>query len=1061
MEKSRLDTKPEGNCDRPQIEDPTIPCIVDLPLLKCGVSHKSSVFSTRTNAICCRFSRIFLLVSMSLSAAAATNQNWFARPWQVDDGLPHNTITGIAQTEDGFLWLGSPSGLASFDGARFQPFNLTNAIFEGNRGIVMMVRSRKGGLWVAMNRGAVAYLEGARTKVFTAANGLADQQVLKMVEAGDGALWVLFRAGHCRVIRGGKVEAVAGIDTMPSGQFTTLGCDANGNIWWLRGGELGVYRDGKFERLSHVGNNPAQLGAASDGGLWVCSGTHLLHCDAQGNLEQRGEYETNHSVGNSTALLEDSEGAVWIGTAFDGLFRYDGSKFESISTSRPEIQCLLEDREGSIWTGTFGGGLNRIRRRVVQLQGIDAGPAFESTRSLCEDTNGTLWAAMENGALACHEEEGWRTVSTGPAWRNYNLTCLALDPEGGLWIGGRTRRLLHWPKGQEPTLVQSNRLVGTIFAMLACSNGDLWLGEIGTASGLQCLRNGSLITAKLPGDVRTIRTMTQDSKGTIWIGSARGDLLRVQGERVVREVIPESDAALSIRCLRATDDGALWIGYERLGVGWMKDGKYHRVTKEQGLFDDYISQIVPDDKGWLWFGSDHGIFKVRQRDFEAVADGKMRKVESIHYGQSDGIANVQANYGYSPGAVRTRDGRIWIPTRSGIAVINPAQPEKSLPAPPVLLQQVSLDEKLVAQYESIASVNGADDIIDLKNTNSALRLPPQYGQLEIQFTTLSFASPDNVRFRYRLDGFDQDWQEAGTERHARYPRLAAGEYRFELKASSGEGRWDEKAHVLAITVLPHFWQTWWFIAPAILLSLGIVAASVRYFEKRRTQQQLARLERERVVERERARIAKDIHDDLGANLTEITLLSELAQSADAPSHEVQMDVQRIAAKARSLTHSLDEIVWAVNPRNDTLDSFITYACIQAEDYLKTAGIRCRLKTPENIPGRALETNVRHNLFLVVKEALNNVVKHAAASEVTVSFSILQNSLEVAIKDNGRGFDNVPGMAAGSGKRVGNGAFNMRQRMHDIGGTFDLQSAPTEGTTVTMSVRLSENQYCDK
>ncbi len=970
--------------------------------------------------------------------------------------MPHNTVTGIAQTDDGFLWLGSPSGLASFDGVRFQTFNLTNAIFQGNRGVVMILLSHAGGLWLAMNRGAIAYLNGDQTKVFTTADGLVDQQVSKMVEAGDGTLWAIFH-GQGRIIRDGKVMNIPVAETLPAGQFTSLGCDVDGNIWWVKGGDLGVYRENKFQRFARVGNGSIQLAGAKGGGIWICTAGHLFHCTAQGAMEDRGEFTRDSSSGDPTALLEDSEGAVWIGTAFGGLFRYKGSAFESISTSRPEIQCLLEDREKSIWVGTLGGGLDRIRRRVVQLQGIDRGRPFESIRSLSEDARGTLWATTEDGTLARHSEAGWETVSTGAAWAGYNLTCLTLDSHGILWIGGRSRKLLQLPESEEPVLVQSNQLIGTVFAILAGSNGDLWLGEVGTANGLQRLRNGNLLTAKLPGDVRTIRAMTQDSHGTIWIGSARGDLLRIQGDEVVRQSIPESDDALSIRCLTPTDDGALWIGYERLGVGWIKDGSYHRVDKALGLFDDYISQIVPDDNGWLWFGSDHGIFKVRQKDFEAVAQGKLRKVESIHYGQGDGVMNIQVNYGYSPGALRTHDGRIWIPTRSGLAMIDPVQLGKDMPLPPVLIQQIILDEKTVARYSSIEEPNRREDAVNLKKSGGVLRLPPQYRQLEIQFTTLSFADLDNIRFRYRLHGFDQDWQEAGAERHAKYPRLSAGAYRFEVKAFNGEGSWDQGGATLDITVLPYFWETWWFITPAVLLSLGVVAAAVRYLEKRRVRRQLARLERERAVEYERARIARDIHDDLGANLTEITLLSELAQSADASAHEVQTDVKRIADKARALTHSLDEIVWAVNPRNDTLDSFVTYACIQAEEYLKTARVRCRLKAPESMPAHALETSIRHGLFLVVKEALNNVVKHAAASEVILSFTVQRNVLEVVIRDDGRGFDNAAGLGVAAGKRVGNGMPNMRQRMQDIGGTLDLQSAPGQGTTVRISVALPENQ----
>ncbi|HSU55272.1 MAG TPA: two-component regulator propeller domain-containing protein, partial [Candidatus Dormibacteraeota bacterium] len=868
---------------------------------------------------------------LSLTATAATNSNWFARPWQLEDGLPHNTVAGIAQTDDGFLWLGSPSGLASFDGARFQTFNLTNAIFRGNRGVVMMLRSRAGGLWLGLNRGAIAYLNGEHTKVFTTADGLADQQVYKMIEAGDGTLWALFH-GQGRIIRNGKVMDIPAVDKLPPGQFASLGCDLDGNIWWVKGGDLGVYREDKFQRLARVGGNPVQLAGAKGGGIWICTAGHLFHCTAQGAMDDRGEFARDRSPGETTALLEDSEGAVWMGTAFGGLFRYDGSAFESISTSRPEIQCLLEDREKSIWAGTLGGGLNRIRRRVVQLQGMDSGRPFESVRSLSEDAQGTLWATTENGTLARHSDAGWETVSNGAAWADYNLTCLTLDSHGALWIGGRARKLLQWPQGKEPVLAQSKQLIGTIFAILAGRDGNLWLGQVGAVNGLQCLRDGKVITEKLPGDVRTIRAIAQDSQGTIWIGSARGDLLRVQGDEVVRQQLPESDDALSIRCLTPTDDGAIWVGYERLGVGWLKNGSYHRVDKSSGLFDDYISQIVSDDNGWLWFGSDHGIFKVRRKDFDAVAQGKLRKVESIHYGQGDGVMNLQANYGYSPGALRAHDGRLWIPTRSGLAMIDPIQSGKDMPLPPVLIQQIIMDEKTITRYSSIAEPSPRKDVLDLKTSGGALRLPPQYRQLEIQFTTLSFAGVDNIRFHYRLQGFDQDWQDAGTERHAKYPRLSAGSYHFEVRAFNGEGGWDQSGATLDFAVLPYFWQRWWFITPAILLVLVIVAAAIRFIEKRRIQQQLARLKRERAVEHERARIARDIHDDLGANLTEITLLSELAQSADAPVQEVQTDVKRIAAKARALTHSLDEIVWAVNPRNDTLDSFVTYACIQAEEY---------------------------------------------------------------------------------------------------------------------------------
>jgi len=1009
------------------------------------------VFFAITKSFRCKLPGSFILFFICGAAAATTNSVWFSRPWQTDDGLPNNNVLAIAQTTNGFLWLGTPSGLVSFDGAQFQKFNLTNTAFAGNRGVTLMVGSRSGGLWLAMNRGAVAYLDGPRTKVFTVKDGLVDGQVRSLVEAGDGTLWILFNGGGSRMIKNGKVTALPGMDNLPAGQLTTLACDVNGDIWWVKSGELGIYQNGKFQHLAHIGNWSAGLAAAKDGGVWVCSNAHLFHCDAAGRMDDRGSFDSSRTSGNSTALLEDLEGGVWIGTAFGGLIRYDGSAFENISTSRPEIQSLLEDREGNIWVGTLGGGLNRIRRRVVQLQGIEAGLPFESLRSLCEDSKGTVWAVTENGLLARHDQSGWQTISTDAKWAPNFLTCVAADPAGGLWIGGRGRRLLHWDESHGVVLAQSNGLIGTIFSMQPCTNGDVWLGEIGTVNGLQCLRNGNLITQKIPGDVRTIRAAAQDANGNIWFGSARGNLLRAKDDEAVIEPLPESDEALSIRCITATPDGSLWIGYDGVGVGWMKDGHYYRVSAAQGLFDDYISQIISDDNGWLWFGSDHGIFKAREKDLEAVAEGKIARLQTIHYGRDEGAENLQANFGYSPGGLRSRDGRLWIPTRSGLAVINPKLQQKNSGPLPVLLQKVIVDDQTIARYEKIAELAGDSNAAALQHFGGRLQLPPDYRRLEIDFTALSFVGLENIRFRYRLSGFDQDWQETVIPRDAIYSRLPAGDYTFEVRACNSEGIWNEAGTILAFTVLPYFWQTWWFRILSGFLLLATVIAAVRHFENKRTQHQLARLEHERAIEQERARIAKDIHDDLGANLTEITLLSELAQSPDAPADEIRTDVHRIAAKARKLTNSLDEIVWAVNPRNDTLDSFVTYTCLYAEDFLHTAKIRCRLKVPEKIPHRPLATNVRHNLFLVVKEALNNVVKHALANEVHIAISLVANGFELVIKDNGRGFD-----ASGADKSAGrNGLLNMRQRTEEIRGRINLESMSGEGTTITLAVNFPD------
>lgn len=1005
-----------------------------------------------------------MLAFLCSAASGATNSSWFARSWQAGDGLPHNNVLGLAQTSDGYLWLGTPNGLVNFDGVRFQRFAFTNSLYADNRGVVTMLRSRAGGFWVGMDRGAIVYLDGTAPKVFTRADGLLDHPARWLAEDGQGTLWVVFQTGdiHCR-IEEGKVTTFSIPRGSPGGSLSSVTCDAAGRLWWAQGGEVGIYRDGHFHRIAEPGGSAIRLARARSGGVWVCAGTRLMRCTDNGDVLECGEFKPEHADTGATVLWEDSSSAVWIATSFSGLFRFDGAQFENVPVSAPDVQSLLEDREGNLWAGTVGGGLNRIRRRVVQLEGIESGLPFEAVRSLAEDKDGTLWAVTENGSLARRINRGWQPVSTNESWRGLNLTCLAADREGGLWIGTENRKLLRWQAGQLAVCDQSDHLTGgRILALQASGSGELWIGQV-APDAFQCLRGGKLVNYKLPSDVRTIRALAEDAQGTVWLGTARGQLMRVQGDELVKETALKPERAISIRCLKPTPDGSLWIGYARLGLGRLKEGRYARLGLEQGLFDDYLSQILADEGGWLWFGSDHGIFKVRQQELEAVAEGGAERVRSIHYGHGEGVPNLQANFGFSPGALRSKDGRLWLPSRSGLAVVDPKPLRSGAGPPSVVLTQATVDGKAVARYESITLGAGETHLerLGLEGRPMALRLPPDYRRFDVEFTALSFADPENIRFRYQLVGLDEGWLEAGTQRNATYSRLSAGQYRFRVRACNAEGVWSETGPSLAITVLPYFWQTVWFIVPAGLLLLGTVGLGVRLIENRRVQRHLARLEHAHAIERERARIAKDIHDDLGANLTEITLLSELAQDPAAPFEEVQNDICRIARKARDLTHSLDEIVWAVNPRNDTLDSLVTYTCLHAEDYLGLASVRCRLKVPEKIPNLALATDVRHNVFLVVKEALHNVVKHAAASEVSIAMALEAGGFELVIKDNGRGFDPKISRAAEStdasppsrtaGRSAGNGLSNMRQRMEDIGGQFDLLSHPGAGTTIRLAV----------
>jgi signal transduction histidine kinase len=341
----------------------------------------------------------------------------------------------------------------------------------------------------------------------------------------------------------------------------------------------------------------------------------------------------------------------------------------------------------------------------------------------------------------------------------------------------------------------------------------------------------------------------------------------------------------------------------------------------------------------------------------------------------------------------------------------------------------------------------------------SLRLAPGRQRIEIHFTALSFMAPERVRFQYRLEGLETDWVDGGTKRFAEYSFLPPGDYTFRVIAANSDGVWNRTGASIAITRLPYFWQTWWFRLASVLVAGGIVGGTVRAITRQRYRRKLEKLEQQRAIEKERSRIAQDIHDDLGASLTRITLLSQTARSEIDQPAQAAHDLDRIYDTARELTRAMDEIVWAVNPHHDTLDSLVTYLSGFAQDFLSAAGIRCRLDVPLNLPSLPVTAEVRHNLFLAFKEAVNNVVRHSSANEAGVSFVLEDSSFTLAIQDDGRGFQmsgrteaaEGAGPGAEASTSFGNGLVNMRERLGEIGGSCSVETAVGRGTIVRFVV----------
>jgi signal transduction histidine kinase/ligand-binding sensor domain-containing protein len=993
----------------------------------------------------CRLLAVVFCFFNFFVAAASTNSAWSICTWKSDDGLPNNHVTGLAQTPDGYLWVATFSRPACFDGVRFEDLFLRDFAVASNQKITALQLGRHG-LWLGTSHGQIIFLNSKTVRVFT--NNLPDKVAETLIEDGEGSLWATYQGGMVvSRIKNSVITLFSAQDGFPVADspgrsVCSLACDDKGQIWFAKNGYVGIFHNGRFETLLQLPAVTARLASANGGGIWICSGGELLKFTEGKKVENLGAFAPKEADIEPTVLFEDHHGGIWIGTSDNGLFHYDGAHFENVPVSDHGISCLTEDHENNIWVGTESGGLNRLRLRVIDLESEQTGLPFGTIQSLCQETNGVIWATTQNGLLMRGKSGAWETISTNADWPGGSATCVVADKNGAIWIGTKDRELHCWGNGHFTTLLRADGIAGReIHALLADKNGDLWIGEE-SPDVVQHLRGDRLETFQMPPDARIIRAMAEDAAGNIWVGTSGGMLVQISNGVVTDETSRTTGAPLSIRCLYAATDGSLWIGYADEGIGWLKDGHFVHLTSQQNFPEENMSQIITDNDGWLWFGGDHGIFKARQKELEELAANRAANVNYVRYGQSEGLFSLEANCGDSPGGICGTDGRLWIPMRTVLAVVNPNHIRDDLQPPPLLLKRVSVDDQIVASYGGEVPVRNG---IDLRNVQTELRLPPGHHRLKFEFTALSFGAPENVRFRYKLEGFDDSWVDGGTQRVVSYSGLAAGNYSFRVTACNSSGIWNEKGTMFAFAVAPFVWQTWWFRFITLAAFMTMVAAVVRYISFRRLRLKLQKLEQQAALDKERARIARDIHDDIGGRLTEVELLIESANRT--PPEKLNGQMRRISVTVRQVGESLDEIVWAVNPRHDTLPHLMDYIGQYAIQFLQTAGIRCRVDFPDEFPQRTVPPETRHNLFLAVKEALNNAARHAQATEMWLRVSLAGNRLEISVEDNGKGFDGATDNFCADGLR------NMRRRMEETGGGFQIETKPNVGTRILLTLQI--------
>ncbi len=808
------------------------------------------------------FASILLAVSKSAAEPNTVDESYFARTWLAEDGLPDNRVVGMAQSPDGFLWVATQSGVVRFDGVQFRQARLAGdpKLLLGTTRLLMS--DRQGRIWLAKEGGVIARIDGAQVRIWTIDKGLPKSEIQSSIAIdGDGSVWIAGIIGDLiHIDKGGNVAALTVKDGLPPGNDPCyLASGRDGKLWFAKGGEVGVYRDGRFNVLKSFGAPVLQIASAHSGGIWVCLGQRVLKVnEVVGGIEtvnfgQIAPAEAGEkSNGQPSNLFEDETGALWVGTKSAGLFRSYRHSIVQVEVPNPDILSLAEDGEGDLWVGTRGG-LSRVHRRVPSVIGPPGGPDFWAIQSVCEDLSGALWAVGEKGALM--RSQGTKWIAESPSNRDPQVwvKCVAACPDGSVWIGVRGGALYHWKDGQFEDIGIKNELHGkSVRSLLVTSRGDLWIGT-DAPDILFRLRGHNLRSFALPRGYRIIRTMTEDSAGNFWAGGSDGLLVRVSGDTLENETA--RPATQSIRCLHGAANGDIWIGYAGGGVGRLRNGSLVQFTTEQGLPNDYVAQILTDKRGNVWFAGNEGVFRVSERDFDDVANGVVTRVSPIVYGRTEGMSGLQASFDYFPNALRSSDGqRLYFSMLTGLAEIQLDDVRLNQAPPPVCIERVSVDDRIFADYENnTAPANGA---LNPPESKGELQFPPGSQRVNIEFTALSFAAPENVQFRYQLEGFDENWVDAGRSRIATYVRPPPGHYRFRVIACNSEGVWNEEGDGLAVTFEPYVWQTRWFKSVVTLVILVVALAAMSLILGRQHRRAVERLENLRAIEIERIQNAR-------------------------------------------------------------------------------------------------------------------------------------------------------------------------------------------------------------
>lgn len=982
------------------------------------MEYKVKKFSPRTHRVA------LLCILVCAFSAKNTSAQFHIDSWTTGNGLPQNSVNSIIQTRDGFLWLATFGGLVRYDGVTFKVFNPGNTKGLKSSRFLKLFEDREGQLWITTeNAGVTRYKDGV-FNTYTTDDGLPNNSVLDVFYDREGSL-LLDTPEALIQWREGRITPYSQRD----GEFLKrpIHRSASRAVWHYDGEKLFKYEGGQQTLAVATSFHVTRMFEDHRGRLWLGTREDKLV------VFQNGEFTIFPVPGVTKVVLnkvyEDRQRNLWFGLTGSGLLRLKDAKLTRYTATEGlasnDVNSIYEDREGNLWVGTTGG-LSRFKNRVMTSYSADNGLSANNTYPVYEDRQGAIWIGSWRG-LTVYKDGTFARTEAQFDLSNKMIMSLMEDRAGGFWVGtwgdgvklikdGKTTSFL--PRDDIPI-----RIVRAIYEDRA---GNIWFGA---NNGLVKYAGGAftLFTKKDGLSGNTVYLIFEDRAGVLWFGTEAG-LTRYSNGAFNSYTEQDGLSGNNVRAIYEDAEGTIWIGTYDAGITRLKAGKSTRYTTKDGLFDNGAFQIFEDARGYFWVGCNRGIYRVARKELNDFAGGHIRRITSVPYGKEDGMLNAECNGGAQPAGVKARDGKLWFPTQQGVTVVDPEAVAFNKQPPPVVI------EEFVVGRDAISFSNG-------------VKISPGQESFEIHYAGLSFIKPEQVKFKYKLSGLDVDWVDAETRRIAYYTHLPPGRYKFTVVAANTDGVWNWEGASVEIVVVPPFWRTWWFTT---LIAAALTAIAIAIYKHRTGRLRQAHAAREAISrklidtqEKERRRIAAELHDSLGQNLIVIRNWALLGLSTIEEDNSSAERLREISTTASQAINEVREIAYNLGPYQ--LDRLGLTKTI--EDMVEKVSASSRI--PFSFEAAQLDGVLSKegeiNLYRVIQEAVSNTVKHSGATRVMLTIGSESRHLLVIIRDNGKGF---------SPRTPHNGGFGLvgiAERVRILGGKWEIDSAPGQGTTVTIRV----------